>query len=259
MLRLAEKAFYPAKIPFPLLQVDTGLDFDEVLETRDNWVNRLGVRLMVASVTEAIDNGFVIDDCKTSRNRMKTAILLDAIEKNRSPPSSAARDATRTRHAQRSGSTPTATTSASGTPEAAARALEPLQRPDPPRRAHADLPAVELDRLADIWEYLGQEGVELPSIYYSHHRRVFNRDGMWLTENELLPVPRRARRSSRRRSATAPSATRRLTAAVDSDADTVEKVIEEVAVARVTERGATRGDDKFSEAAMEDRKSEGYF
>jgi sulfate adenylyltransferase subunit 2 len=258
MLRLAEKAFYPAKIPFPLLQVDTGLDFDEVLATRDNWVNRLGVRLVVASVEEAITQGIVIDDGKTSRNRMQTATLLHAIEENGF----------------------TAAFGGGRRDEEKARAKErvyshrddfgqwdpKMQRPELWSLYNGRIHGGEHMRIfplsnwteLDIWHYLGQEGVEIPSIYYSHQRRVFNRDGMWLTESEPNPCrPGEEVVEKSVRFRTVGDLT--LTGAVESEADTIPKIIEEVAIARVTERGATRGDDRFSEAAMEDRKKEGYF
>ena len=258
MLRLAEKAFYPAKIPFPLLQVDTGLDFDEVLETRDNWVNRLGARLVVASVTEAIANGIVIDDGKTSRNRMQTATLLHAIEENGF----------------------TAAFGGGRRDEEKARAKErvyshrddfgqwdpKMQRPELWSLYNGRIHGGEHMRIfplsnwteLDIWHYLGQEGVEIPSIYFAHQRRVFNRDGMWLTEsphNPCKPGEEVVEKTVRFR--TVGDLT--LTGAVESDADSIPRIIDEVAIARVTERGATRGDDRFSEAAMEDRKKEGYF
>jgi sulfate adenylyltransferase subunit 2 len=258
MLRLAEKAFYPAKIPFPLLQVDTGLDFDEVLETRDNWVNRLGARLVVASVTEAIANGIVVDDGKTSRNRMQTATLLNAIEENGF----------------------TAAFGGGRRDEEKARAKErvyshrddfgqwdpKMQRPELWSLYNGRIHGGEHMRIfplsnwteLDIWHYLGQEGVELPSIYFSHQRRVFKRDGMWLTESEHNPCRAGEEVVEKTvRFRTVGDLT--LTGAVESEADTIPKIIEEVAIARVTERGATRGDDRFSEAAMEDRKKEGYF
>ena len=258
MLRLAEKAFYPAKIPFPLLQVDTGLDFDEVLETRDNWVNRLGVNLVVASVEEAIAQGIVIDDGKTSRNRMQTATLLHAIEENGF----------------------TAAFGGGRRDEEKARAKErvyshrddfgqwdpKMQRPELWSLYNGRIHGGEHMRIfplsnwteLDIWHYLGQEGVELPSIYFAHQRRVFKRDGMWLTESDHNPCRKGEEVVAKRvRFRTVGDLT--LTGAVESDADTIPKIIDEVAIARVTERGATRGDDRFSEAAMEDRKKEGYF
>jgi sulfate adenylyltransferase subunit 2 len=258
MLRLAEKAFYPAKIPFPIMQVDTGLDFPEVMETRDNWVNRLGVRLVVASIDEAIANGVVVDDGKTSRNRMQTATLLNAIEENGF----------------------TAAFGGGRRDEEKARAKErvyshrdefgqwdpKMQRPELWSLYNGRLHAGEHMRIfpisnwteLDIWDYIGREGIEIPSIYFSHQRRVFERDGMLMTETPLNPM---------RDGETAEERTVRfrtcgditLTGCVESTASTIDQIIEEVAAARVTERGATRGDDRFSEAAMEDRKKEGYF
>jgi sulfate adenylyltransferase subunit 2 len=258
MLRLAEKAFYPAKIPFPLLQVDTGLDFDEVLATRDNWVNRLGVRLVVASVEEAITQGIVIDDGKTSRNRMQTATMLHAIEENGF----------------------TAAFGGGRRDEEKARAKErvyshrddfgqwdpKMQRPELWSLYNGRLHGGEHMRVfplsnwteLDIWHYLRQEAVELPSIYFAHQRRVFHRDGMWMSESPLNPCKTGEEVVEKTvRYRTVGDLT--LTGAVESDADTLDKIIDEIAIARVTERGATRGDDRFSEAAMEDRKKEGYF
>jgi sulfate adenylyltransferase subunit 2 len=258
MLRLAEKAFHPAKIPFPLLQVDTGLDFAEVLETRDHRVDRLGVRLVVASVEDAIASGVVVDDGKTTRNRQQIGALLHAIEEHGF----------------------TAAFGGGRRDEEKARAKErvyshrddfgqwdpKMQRPELWSLYNGRIHGGEHMRVfplsnwteLDIWHYLGQEKVELPSIYFSHQRRVFNRDGMWLTESEHIPC--RAGETVEERTVrfrTVGDLT--LTGAVESEADTIDKIIEEVAIARVTERGATRGDDRFSEAAMEDRKKEGYF
>ena len=258
MLRLAEKAFFPAKIPFPVLQVDTGYDFPEVLETRDNWVNRLGVRLVVASVEDAIKNGIVIDDGKTSRNRLQIGTLLNTIEEEGF----------------------TAAFGGGRRDEEKARAKERVyshrdefgqwdpknQRPELWSLYNGRLHAGEHMRIfplsnwteLDIWHYIGREGIEIPSIYFSHQRRVFQRDGMLLSESEHNPL--RGGESVDERTVrfrTVGDLT--LTGCVESDADTIDKIIDEIAIARVTERGATRGDDRFSEAAMEDRKKEGYF
>lgn len=258
MLRLAEKAFYPAKIPFPIMQVDTGLDFPEVMETRDNWVNRLGVRLVVASIDDAIANGVLVDDGKTSRNRMQTATLLNAIEENGF----------------------TAAFGGGRRDEEKARAKErvyshrdefgqwdpKMQRPELWSLYNGRLHAGEHMRIfpisnwteLDIWDYIGREGIEIPNIYFSHQRRVFERDGMLMTETPLNPM-RDGEVAEERivRFRTCGDIT--LTGCVESTASTIDEIIEEVAAARVTERGATRGDDRFSEAAMEDRKKEGYF
>jgi sulfate adenylyltransferase subunit 2 len=258
MLRLAEKAFYPAKIPFPVLQVDTGYDFPEVLETRDNWVNRLGVRLIVASVEEAIASGIVVDDGKTSRNRLQIGTLLNAIEENGF----------------------TAAFGGGRRDEEKARAKERVysHRDDfgqwDPKNQRPELWSLYNGRIhggehmrifplsnwteLDIWHYLAQEKIEIPSIYYSHQRKVFKRDGMWLSESEHNPLKSGEEVVEKTvRFRTVGDLT--LTGCVESEADTIEKIIEEIAIAKVTERGATRGDDRFSEAAMEDRKKEGYF
>src|SRR6185295_10628658 len=248
----------PAKIPFPVLQVDTGLDFPEVLETRDNWVNRLGVRLVVASIDEAIKSGVVVDDGKTSRNRMQTATLLNCIEENGF----------------------TAAFGGGRRDEEKARAKERVyshrddfgqwdpknQRPELWNLYNGRIHPGEHMRVfplsnwteLDIWQYIGREQITIPNIYFSHRRRVFERDGMLLSESEHNPL--RAGEVVEERTVrfrTVGDLT--LTGCVESEADTIEKIIEEVAVARITERGATRGDDRFSEAAMEDRKKEGYF
>ena len=258
MLRLAEKAFYPAKMPFPVLQIDTGFDFPEVLAARDNWVQRLGARLVVASVDEAISSGVVVDDGKTSRNRMQIGTLLNAVERNGF----------------------TAIFGGGRRDEEKARAKERVyshrddfgqwdpknQRPELWSLYNGKLHGGEHMRVfplsnwteLDIWHYLGHEGVELPSIYFAHQRRVFSRDGMWMSESDLNPCkPGEEVVEKTVRYRTVGDLT--LTGAVESDADTIAKIIDEIAIARVTERGATRGDDRFSEAAMEDRKKEGYF
>jgi sulfate adenylyltransferase subunit 2 len=258
MMRLAEKAFYPAKIPFPVLQVDTGYDFPEVLATRDNWVNRLGVRLIVASVEEALANGIVVDDGKTSRNRHQIGTLLNAIEENGF----------------------TAAFGGGRRDEEKARAKErvyshrdefgqwdpKMQRPELWSLYNGKIHGGEHMRIfpisnwteLDIWDYIGREGIEIPTIYYSHQRRVFERDGMLLTESEHNPC-REGEVAEERTVRFRTVGDLTLTGCVESTASTIDEIIAEVAIATVTERGATRGDDRFSEAAMEDRKKEGYF
>jgi len=258
MLRLAEKAFYPAKIPFPVLQVDTGLDFPEVLETRDHWVGRLGVKLVVASIDDAIANGVVVDDGKTSRNRMQTGTLLNAIEENGF----------------------TAAFGGGRRDEEKARAKErvyshrdefgqwdpKMQRPELWSLYNGRLHAGEHMRIfpisnwteLDVWDYIGREGIEIPDIYFSHQRRVFERDGMLMSETPLNPTRDGEVVEERTvRFRTCGDIT--LTGCVESTASTIPQIIDEISVAKLTERGATRGDDRFSEAAMEDRKKEGYF
>jgi len=258
MMRLAEKAFFPAKIPFPVLQVDTGYDFPEVLSCRDSWVSRLGVRLVVASVEDAIASGVVVDDGKTSRNRLQIGTLLNAIEEGGF----------------------TALFGGGRRDEEKARAKErvyshrdefgqwdpKMQRPELWSLYNGRIHAGEHMRIfplsnwteLDIWHYLGQEEVEIPGIYFSHQRRVFERDGMLLTESEHNPM--RGDETAQERTVrfrTVGDLT--LTGCVESGADTIPAIIDEISIARLTERGATRGDDRFSEAAMEDRKREGYF
>jgi sulfate adenylyltransferase subunit 2 len=258
MMRLAEKAFYPAKIPFPVLQIDTGRDFPEVLETRDHWVSRLGVRLIVASVDEAIANGVVVDDGKTSRNRLQTGTLLNAIEEEGF----------------------TAAFGGGRRDEEKARAKERVyshrddfgqwdpknQRPELWNLYNGRIREGEHMRIfplsnwteLDVWHYIAQERVELPNIYFAHERKVFDRDGMLLSVSPYL-TPKQHEEVSERTVRFRTVGDMTLTGCVESTASTIEEVIEEIAVARVTERGATRGDDRFSEAAMEDRKREGYF
>jgi len=258
MLRLAEKAFYPARVPFPVLQVDTGFDFPEVLATRDRWVDRLGVNMIVASVEQAIADGIVVDDGKTSRNRHQIGTLLNALEEGGF----------------------TAAFGGGRRDEEKARAKERVyshrdefgqwdpknQRPELWSLYNGRVHEGEHMRIfplsnwteLDIWAYIGQEEIDIPEIYFSHQRSVFERDGMLLTESEHNPC--RAGEVAHERTVrfrTVGDLT--MTGCVESTASTVQEIIEEVAIARVTERGATRGDDRFSEAAMEDRKKEGYF
>ncbi|HET7475007.1 MAG TPA: sulfate adenylyltransferase subunit CysD [Dermatophilaceae bacterium] len=258
MLRLAEKAFYPARIPFPVMHVDTGHNFEEVLAFRDFRSDQLGVQLIVASVQEAIDNGSVVEPPDGTRNRIQTPVLLDALDKHRF----------------------TAIFGGARRDEDKARAKERIysfrdefgqwdpknQRPELWNIYNSRIHAGESIRVfplsnwteLDIWHYIRREGIELPSIYFAHDREVFERDGMLYGVHEFKqPKASEQVTVCTVRYRTVGDAS--LTAAVLSDADTVDKVIDEVAATRVTERGATRGDDKFSEAAMEDRKREGYF
>ncbi|WP_130011453.1 sulfate adenylyltransferase subunit CysD [Serinicoccus sediminis] len=258
MLRLAEKAFYPAKVPFPVLQVDTGYDFPEVLATRDRWVERLGLRLHVASVEQAIKDGIVVDDGKTPRNRLQIGTLLNAIEEEGY----------------------TAAFGGGRRDEEKARAKERVyshrdefgqwdpknQRPELWSLYNGRIHEGEHMRVfplsnwteLDVWDYIRREAIDIPSIYYAHQRRVFERNGMLFSESEYNPLRDGETVTERQvRFRTVGDLT--LTGCLESDADDLDKIIEEVAASRITERGATRGDDKFSEAAMEDRKKEGYF
>ncbi|MCY7372607.1 MAG: sulfate adenylyltransferase subunit CysD [Spirochaetaceae bacterium] len=258
MLRLAEKAFYPAKIPFPVLQVDTGFDFPEVLATRDSWVNRLGVRLVVASVDEAVKNGVIVDDGKTSRNRMQIGTLLHAIEEEGFTAAfgGGRRDEEKSRAKERIYSHR----------DEFGQWDPKMQRPELWSLYNGRLHAGEHMRIfpisnwteLDIWHYLGQEGIEIPSIYFSHQREIIERDGMLLSASESVR-PKHGEKVETRTVRFRTVGDMTLTGCVESEADTINKIIDEISIARLTERGATRGDDRFSEAAMEDRKKEGYF
>ncbi|MGE5829819.1 MAG: sulfate adenylyltransferase subunit CysD [Micromonosporaceae bacterium] len=258
MLRLAEKAFWPAPVPFPIMHVDTGHNFVEVLVYRDRRVNELALNLIVASVPEAITSGLVHEPADGSRNRIQTPVLLDAIEKYRFDAifGGARRDEEKARAKERVFSF-----------RDEFGQWDPRnQRPELWSLYNARIHGGESIRIfplsnwteLDVWHYIARENIPLPEIYFSHDREVVDRDGMLYAVHEFNPV--RAGEEpfvTRVRYRTVGDAS--CTAAVRSDADTVERVIVEVSATRITERGATRGDDKFSEAAMEDRKREGYF
>src|SRR4051795_9225704 len=258
MLRLAEKAFAPARIPFPVMHVDTGHNFPEVLDYRDTRVATLGLNLVVASVQEAIDTGLVRELPDGTRNRIQTPVLLDTIEKYRFDAlfGGARRDEEKARAKERVFSFR----------DEFGQWDPKNQRPELWNLYNGRVHAGESIRVfplsnwteLDIWHYIARERLDLPSIYYAHDRAVVDRDGMLYAIHEHLPL-RQGEQSfvERVRYRTVGDAS--CTAAVKSDAATIEKVIVEVAATRITERGATRGDDKVSEAAMEDRKREGYF
>ena len=258
MLRLAEKAFWPAPIPFPVMHVDTGHNFDEVMEYRDRRVAELGLNLVVASVPEALVSGLVREPADGTRNRIQTPVLLEAVEKHRFDAlfGGARRDEEKARAKERVFSF-----------RDEFGQWDPRnQRPELWSLYNARIHPSESIRVfplsnwteLDVWHYIARESIPLPSIYYAHEREVVDRDGMLYGVHPFLP-PRAAEEPfpARVRYRTVGDAS--CTAAVHSEADTVEKVIEEVAATRITERGATRGDDRVSEAAMEDRKREGYF
>ena len=258
MLKLAEKAFYPARIPFPVMHVDTGHNFPEVLAFRDRRVGELGVQLVVASVQEAIDNGTVVEPPDGTRNRIQTPVLLSALEKYRFSAifGGARRDEDKARAKERVFSFR----------DDFGQWDPKNQRPELWQLYNGRIHPGESIRVfplsnwteLDIWQYIAREGVALPAIYYAHHRDVLERDGMLYAVNEFIR-PRGNETVSTRRVRYRTVGDASLTAAVLSDADTVDKVIDEVATTRITERGATRGDDKFSEASMEDRTREGSF
>ena len=258
MLRLAEKAFWPARIPFPVMHVDTGHNFPEVLAYRDRRVEELGVALVVASVQEAIDTGLVTEPPSGMRNPIQTPVLLDAVEKYRFDAlfGGARRDEEKARAKERVFSFR----------DEFGQWDPKNQRPELWSLYNARVHTGESIRVfplsnwteLDVWHYIARERIDLPEIYFAHDREVVERDGMLYAVNEFI-TPRDGETPfvDRVRYRTVGDAS--CTAAVRSDADTVAKVIDEIAATRITERGATRGDDKVSEAAMEDRKREGYF
>ena len=252
MLHLAAKAFWPARLPFPVMHVDTGHNFPEVLEFRDKRVEELEARLVVASVQKSIDDGKVVEETgpRASRNRLQTTTLLDAIEEHRFDAlfGGARRD------------------------EEKARAKERVysfrddfgqwdpknQRPELWNLYNGRIRIGEHIRVfpisnwteLDIWQYIERENVEIPQVYFAHDRQVFSRDGMWLADSEFVTRTEDEKVVTRRvRYRTVGDMS--CTGAVESEAATLEQIIEEVSATRITERGATRADDRVSEAAME--------
>ena len=260
MLRLAEKAFWPARVPFPVMHVDTGHNFPEVLEFRDHRVAQLGVELVVASVQASIDEGRVAEETgpRASRNRLQTTTLLDAIEQHRFDAAfgGARRDEEKARAKERVYSF--RDDFGQWDPKNQRPELWNLYNGRHKPGEHIRIFPLSNWTELDIWQYIGEEGIEIPSIYYAHEREVFRRDGMLLAVSDLLsPAEGEEAFTATVRYRTVGDAT--ITGAVLSDASTVEAVIDEVAATRLTERGATRADDRVTEAAMEDRKKEGYF
>jgi sulfate adenylyltransferase subunit 2 len=260
MLRLAEKAFWPAPLPFPVMHIDTGHNFDEVLEFRDRRVAELGVRLVVAHVQDDIDAGRVVEDTGpgASRNRLQTTTLLRAIEENRFDAvfGGARRDEEKARAKERVFSF--RDDFGAWDPKNQRPELWSLYNGRHKRGEHIRVFPLSNWTELDIWQYLGEEQVEIPSIYFAHRRSVVRRDGMLLAMTRHLELgdgeePFEATVRFR----TVGDAT--CTGAVESAAATFDDVIVEIAATRITERGATRADDRISEAGMEDRKKEGYF
>lgn len=256
---LARKAFYPAQVPFPLVHIDTGHNFQETIDFRDALVEKTGVQLIVGSVQESIDQGKVVEEkgINASRNGLQTVTLLDTIEKHKFDAcmGGARRDEEKARAKERFFSHR----------DEFGQWDPKNQRPELWNIFNGKKHFGESFRVfpisnwteMDIWQYILHEKIELPSLYFAHERPVFERDGVIYAETDFMnmkpeeqPAPRKVRFR------TIGDAT--CTGAVESDADSLEKIIEEVAVTRTTERG-TRADDKRSEAAMEDRKKQGYF
>jgi len=260
MLRLAVKAFWPARLPFPIMHVDTGHNFDEVIAFRDECAREAGARLIVASVQASIDAGRVVDVTgpTPSRNRLQTTTLLDAIEEHRFDAvfGGARRDEEKARAKERVFSF--RDEFGQWDPKNQRPELWSLYNGRHNQGEHLRVFPLSNWTELDIWQYIADVALPLPSIYYAHRREVFRRDGMLLAVNPHLTVFETDEvYEATVRYRTVGDAT--CTGAVESTATTVEEVIAEVAASRITERGATRADDKFSEAAMEDRKREGYF
>jgi len=260
LLRVAEKAFWPAKIPFPVMHVDTGHNFAEALEFRDRRVAELSARLIVASVQDAIDRGEVVEErgARASRNRLQTPVLLAAIAEHRLDAAigGARRDEEKARAKERVFSF--RDEFGQWDPRNQRPELWHLFNGMHVRGEHMRVFPLSNWTELDIWRYIQREGLEVPSIYFTHEREVFERDGMLMAVSPFLPLlpgERPFRAAVRYRTV----GDMTCTAALRSEAADLDSVIAEVSVARVTERGASRADDQFSEAAMEDRKREGYF
>ena len=258
MLRLAEKAFAPARIPFPVMHVDTGHNFAEVLNFRDLRVKELGVQLIVASVPESLESGLVRESPDGMRNRIQTPVLLAAVEKYRFDAlfGGARRDEEKARAKERVFSF--RDEFGQWDPKNQRPELWNLYNTRLRRGEHIRVFPLSNWTELDVWRYIEREGIALPDLYYAHEREVFSRDGMWLAAGEWggpRPGERVESRTVRYRTVGDMS----CTGAVESTARTTADVIVELAASRLTERGATRADDRMSEAAMEDRKKQGYF
>jgi sulfate adenylyltransferase subunit 2 len=260
LLRLAEKAFRPAPFPFPLMHVDTGHNFPEVIEFRDRRVAELGERLLVASVQESIDSGRVVEETgpRASRNRLQTVTLLDAIAEHGFDAAfgGARRDEERARAKERVFSF--RDEFGQWDPKNQRPELWNLYNGRIKKGEHVRVFPLSNWTELDVWEYIDQEQLEVPSIYFAHERKVFSRDGMlyaWREGTELIDGEEVFSDTVRYRTVGDMS----CTGGVRSQAGTLEEVVVEIAATRITERGETRADDRVSEAAMEDRKKAGYF
>ncbi|MHB8240976.1 MAG: sulfate adenylyltransferase subunit CysD [Solirubrobacteraceae bacterium] len=260
LLRLAEKAFRPAPFPFPLMHVDTGHNFPEVIEYRDRRVAELGERLIVASVQESIDSGRVVEETgpRASRNRLQTVTLLDAIAANGFDAAfgGARRDEERARAKERIMSF--RDDFGQWDPKNQRPELWNLYNGRIHKGEHVRVFPLSNWTELDVWEYIDQEQLEVPHIYFAHEREVFERDGMlyaWREGTELIEGEEIFKDTVRYRTVGDMS----CTGGVRSQAATLEEVVLEIAATRITERGETRADDRVSEAAMEDRKKAGYF
>jgi sulfate adenylyltransferase subunit 2 len=260
LLRLAERAFRPGKFPFPVMHVDTGHNFPEVIEFRDRRVAELGERLIVASVQDSIDRGRVVEETgpRASRNRLQTTTLLDAIEEHGFDAAigGARRDEERARAKERIFSF--RDDFGQWNPRAQRPELWNVYNARVRKGEHVRVFPISNWTELDVWQYVAREQLELPPIYFSHEREVFRRDGMLYACSEHVErLPDEEPFTARVRFRTVGDMT--CTGGVVSDAATIGAVVDEIAATRVTERGETRADDRFTEAAMEDRKRVGYF
>ena len=260
LLRLAEKAFRPAAFPFPLMHVDTGHNFPEVIDFRDRRVAELGERLIVASVQESIDNGRAVEETgpRASRNRLQTVTLLDAIAEHRFDAAfgGARRDEERARAKERVFSF--RDDFGQWDPKSQRPELWNLYNGRIRKGENVRVFPISNWTELDVWEYIDQEQLEVPSIYFAHEREVFRRDEMlyaWREGTELIDGEEIISETVRYRTVGDMS----CTGGVLSQAATLEEVVLEIAATRITERGETRADDRVTEAAMEDRKKDGYF
>jgi len=259
MVHLALKAFWPARIPFPLMHVDTGHNFPETIEYRDQLVEKLGAQLIVASVQEAIDKGLVVEEkgFNASRNLLQTAVLLEALELGKFDAAlgGGRRDEEKARAKERFFSH--RDEFGQWDPKNQRPELWNLFNGKKHMGEHFRVFPISNWTELDVWQYLALEEVELPNLYFAHQRPVFERDGMLLADSEYIPKRPEEKVETRTvRCRTIGDMT--CTGVWDSDAATIEDIIREVSTARVTERGG-RADDKRSETAMEDRKKAGYF
>jgi sulfate adenylyltransferase subunit 2 len=260
LLRLAEKAFRPARFPFPVMHVDTGHNFPEVVEFRDRHVAELGEELIVASVQESIDSGRAVEELgpRASRNRLQTVTLLDAIEEHGFDAAfgGARRDEERARAKERVFSF--RDDFGQWDPKRQRPELWSLYNGRIRRGEHVRVFPISNWTELDVWRYIDAEELEVPSIYFAHRREVFRRDGMLYAVSpyvELMEGEEPFEASVRYRTVGDMS----CTGGVQSEAADLQTVVAEIAATRITERGETRADDRVTEAAMEDRKREGYF
>lgn len=260
LVRLAEKAFRPGKFPFPLVHVDTGHNFPEVIEFRDRMIERIGEKLIVGHVQDAIDQGKVIEQKgkNASRNPLQTVTLLETIEKHQFDAciGGARRDEEKARAKERIFSVR----------DEFGQWDPKRQRPELWNIYNGKIHKGENVRVfpisnwteLDVWNYIKRENIEIPSIYFSHNREVIERNGVWMAAHEYLNMDEDdvvVTKSVRFRTV----GDMTCTAAVESEADTIERVVAEIKATRISERGETRIDDQQTEAAMEDRKKGGYF